>query len=146
MEINKADVLTIFILSTVFFSLASWNLGSTEVPQNNLQIKEKSDFFVDFGKIERVGTIYFLVKNSSEAQIDVYTGSPGNWNFEGTIDIQVSYYSWSDGLILDKDSQQIGFVIDSEFIEIAELAILDSSDQTMKINYIVSKYLQFVFY
>jgi len=139
MEINKADVLTIFILSTVFFSLASWNLGSTEIPQNNLQIKEKADFFVDFGKIERVGTIYFLVKNSSEAQIDVYTGSPGNWNFDGTIEIQVSYYSWSDGLILDKDSQQIGFVIDSEFIEIAELAIIDSSDQTMKINYISSE-------
>jgi dolichyl-phosphate-mannose--protein O-mannosyl transferase len=139
MEINKLDILTIFILSIIFFSIATLNLGSTEVPLNSWKTNGNTDFFIDLGKIERVGTVYFLIKNSSETQIQVYTGSPGNWNFGGTIDIQIYYYSWTEGLALDVESQYIGFNVSSGFIEIAELAVLDSSNQKMAINSVGSE-------
>jgi hypothetical protein len=138
-EINKLDIFTIFILSVIFFSIATWNLGSSQVPLNNWITNENTDFFIDLGKSERVETVYFLIKNTSNSQIHVYTGSPGNWNSSGTIDVQFSYYSWTDGLTLDTESQYIGFDVNSDFMEIAELAVLDSSDQKMAITSISSE-------
>ena len=143
LKVNKQDLLTIILLSGIFFTIAIWHLGYTQVPLTNWEIDDSSDFFVDLGKIERVGTVYFLVKNTSnKTQIQVYTGDPGNWVFGGTIEIKVSYYSWTDGLTLDEDSQYIGFKVDGEFsevMEIAELAILDSANQKMEINSIDSE-------
>jgi dolichyl-phosphate-mannose--protein O-mannosyl transferase len=138
-EINRLDILAIFILSTVFFSIATWNLGSTQVPINNWKTNENTDFFIDLGRSERLGTVFFLIKNTSETSIDVYTGSPGNWNLVGTIDIQFSYISWTDGLALNTDSRYIGFNIDGGFIEIAELAVLDLLDQKLIINSVSSE-------
>jgi dolichyl-phosphate-mannose--protein O-mannosyl transferase len=138
-EINRLDILAIFILSTVFFSIATWNLGSTQVPISNWKTNENTDFFIDLGRSERLGTVFFLIKNTSETSIDVYTGSPGNWNLVGTIDIQFSYISWTDGLALNTDSRYIGFNIDGGFIEIAELAVLDLLDQKLIINSVSSE-------
>jgi dolichyl-phosphate-mannose--protein O-mannosyl transferase len=139
LEINKLDILTIFILSIVFFSASIWNLGSTQVPINNWETNGNTDFFIDLDKTVRVGTVYFLIKNTSETQIQVYMGSPGDWSLVNTIDIQFSYYSWSDGLTLDIETQYIGFNIGSGFIEIAEIAILDSLDQIININSVGSE-------
>lgn len=139
MEIKKLDIITIFILSTIFFSIAIINLGATEVPINNWKTNGNTDFYIDLGRNERVGTIYFLIKNSSENRIHVYTGSPGNWNASGIIDIKFSYYVWTSGLTVEEESQFIGFKIDSGFIEISELAILDSLDNKKTINSINSE-------
>ncbi len=119
--------------------MATLNLGNNQVPVTNWETNEKADFFIDFGKIEKVGTVYFLLKNTSETKINVYSGEPGNWILEGTIDIKFSYYSWTDGLDLDTNSQYIGFNVDSGFMKIAELAILDSFDQKITINSIGSE-------
>ena len=143
LKVNKQDLLTIILLSGIFFTLAIWNLGYTQVPLTNWEIDDSSDFFIDLGKIERVGTVYFLIKNTSnKTQIQVYTGNPENWIFGGTIEVPFSYYSWTDGLTLDADSQYVEFKVDGEFIEfieIAELVILDSAHQKMKINSIDSE-------
>jgi dolichyl-phosphate-mannose--protein O-mannosyl transferase len=139
MEINKLDILTIFILSTIFFSIAIVNLGVTQVPINNWKTKGNTDFYVDLGRNERVGTLYFLIKNSSETRIHVHTGSPGNWDSAGIIDIKFSYYVWTSGLNIEVESQFIGFKIDSGFIEIAEIAILDSLENKKPIASINSE-------
>ena len=139
MEINKLDIVTIFILSTVFFSIAAINLGETQVPINNWKTNGNTDFYIDLGRNQRVGTIYFLIKNSSETRIHVYTGSPGDWNAGGIIDVSFSYYVWTSGLTIDKESQFIGFKIDSGFIEISELALLDELKNIKIINSINSE-------
>ena len=119
--------------------MATLNLGNNQVPVTNWETNENADFFIDLGKIEKVGTVYFLLKNTSETKIQVYSGEPENWILEGTIDIKFSYYSWTDGLDLDTNSQYIGFKVDDGFMKIAELAILDSFDQKITINSIGSE-------
>lgn len=142
MEINKTDILTILILSTVFFSIATWNLGSSQVPINNWETTDNADFFVDIGRIEDVGFVYFLVKsqpsNDIKINVSIYSGFPGNWDFSETVNIGSSYYSWTNGNI-NTDSQYLRFVVQNGFIEISELAILDTSYQKLPITSITSE-------
>ena len=144
MEINKTDILTILILSTVFFSIATWNLGSSQVPINNWETTDNADFFVDIGRIEDVGFVYFLVKsqpsNDIKINVSIYSGFPGNWDFSETVNIGSSYYSWTNGNI-NTDSQYLRFVVQNGFIEISELAILKLilAYLMRDIRYIISK-------
>lgn len=135
MLIDKKDFLTILILSTIFFSLAIWNLGLNQTPINTWKTTENKDFYIDFGEFERVNRIYFLVKIGS-ANVTIFTGSPENWKSVGILEIPqwhgFSYYHWNN-LIINQETQYLRFNFKSTFIEVAELAVLKYDNQ--KINY-----------
>ena len=80
MQIDKRDLLTITVLSIVFFSVATWNLGMTQTPLTTWQTTENTSFYIDLGSFENVHSVYLLVKFGS-ANVTVYTGSPGNWKW-----------------------------------------------------------------
>jgi len=139
MHVNKQDLLTIVVLSIVFFTIATWNLGLTQVPLTTWQANQNTSFYIDLGKVENVNTVYFLVKEGS-AKVQVYTGAPGNWEHEMDLNITYpwSYYSWSK-IALASDTQYVRFNFTQASVEIAEIALLNSDNQKLAITTIASE-------
>jgi dolichyl-phosphate-mannose--protein O-mannosyl transferase len=89
-------LITIVLLSIVFFAIAAWNVGSINYPVTNWQSTQKESFYVNLGGIQQVQTVYFWVK-SGNATVTVYSGSPGNWTSMGQFILQPSgtdYSTW----------------------------------------------------
>lgn len=93
MQLNKRDVITIVLLSVLFFSIAVWNVGLAQAPVTSWQGTENRTFYVDLGQTENVTTVYFLVKRGN-ATVNVYTGSPDNWTSSGEVVLKGDS-SWS---------------------------------------------------
>jgi len=143
-HIDKRDLLTVAVLSIVFFSVAAWNLGMTQTPLTTWKTTENKSFYVDIGGFKNTGNVYFLVK-SGNATVEVYTGSPGNWSYSTTVTIE-GYYSWSQ-LYINKDTQYVRFDFQPQpssfppppFIEIAEMAILSQDNERIAVNAIATE-------
>jgi dolichyl-phosphate-mannose-protein mannosyltransferase len=133
-DLNKRDLLTITVLSIVFFSLAVWNLGLSQAPVNGWRTTENEAFYIDFGESASVGTVYFLVKEGS-ANVQVCTGSPGSWSDSGrNISISRSYYSWTETDI-NSLTRYLRFDFQPQSsIELAEVAVLSSDSQKIAIT------------
>jgi len=125
------------VLSIVFFSVATWNLGMAQVPLTTWQATENKTFYIDLGKAESLGSVYFLVKNGS-ANVQVYIGSPGNWSESGMLNITFSYYSWSK-LDISSNTQYVRFDFQQASIEVAEMAVLSQDNQRIAINAVTSE-------
>jgi dolichyl-phosphate-mannose-protein mannosyltransferase len=136
-DLNKRDLLTIAVLSIVFFSLAVWNLGLTQAPITTWQTTENKAFYIDLGESVSVGTVYFLVKNGS-ADVQVYTGSPGDWSDSGRLAIPNSYYSWNE-VTINSGTQYVRFDFEQASIEVAEMVLLSPDNQRIAITAINSE-------
>jgi dolichyl-phosphate-mannose-protein mannosyltransferase len=137
MDISKRDLLTIAVLCIIFFSVAIWNLGLTQVSLTDWQANENKTFYIDLGKPESVGTVYFLVKNGL-ANVEVYTGSPENWSNSRSLAIPNSYYSWSE-VNINSGTQYVRFEFEQASIEIAEMTVLSQDNQRVAITAINSE-------
>jgi dolichyl-phosphate-mannose-protein mannosyltransferase len=138
-DLNKRDLLTIAVLSIIFFSLAVSNLGLTQAPTTTWQTTKNEAFYIDLGEPASVGTVYFLVKNGS-ANVEVYTGSPGNWSTsESSLSISNSYYSWSEVNVYGLTRYvHVDFEPESS-VEVVELAVLSQDSQRITITAINSE-------
>jgi len=137
MDINRRDLVTIIVLSIIFFSIAIWNLGLTQVPITNWQATENKTFYIELGEPADVSTVYFLVKKGS-ANIQAYIGSHENWRSSRSLAISDSYYSWNE---VDINSLTQYVRIDLHLqssIEIAEIAVLNSDNQQIAITTVTS--------
>jgi hypothetical protein len=94
LNINKKDVLTIVLVSIVFFGIAVWNVGSINYPVTNWQATQPESFYVNLGSVQQVNTVYFFVK-SGNASASIYSGSPGNWTFIGNYSLQAGATDYS---------------------------------------------------
>ena len=83
LKITKIDVLTIVLLSTLFFSIAAYNVGAFTAPTTNWVNTTSQSFYVDLGSSQQVQTIYFFVRQGN-ATVDVSSGSPDHWSYLGT--------------------------------------------------------------
>jgi len=136
-DLNKRDLLTIAVLSILFFSLAVWNLGLTQTPITTWQTTENEAFHIVLWEPASVGTIYFLVKNGS-ANVQVYTGSPGNWSDSRSFAISTSYYSWNE-VNINSLTRYVRFDFEQGSIEVAEMALLSQDNQKIAIAAINSE-------
>jgi dolichyl-phosphate-mannose-protein mannosyltransferase len=132
MQIDKRDLLTFTMLSIVFFSIATWNLGMTQTPLTTWQATENRSFYIDLGRFESINSLYFLVKIGS-ANVMVYTGSPENWSYIGMFNIESSYYRWRK-FDINSSTQYLRFDFQQDSIEIAEMAVLSLDNQRVAIN------------
>ncbi len=132
MQIDKRDLLTFTVLSIVFFSIATWNLGITQTPLTTWQPTENRNFYINLDRFESINSVYFLVKIGS-ANVTVYTGSPGNWSYIGTLNIQFSYYRWRK-FDINSNTQYVRFDFQQDSIEIAEMAVLSLDNQRVAID------------
>jgi dolichyl-phosphate-mannose-protein mannosyltransferase len=81
-KITKKDLITIVLLSIVFFGIAAWNVGLVNGPVTNWQSTSQESFYVNLGSNQQVQNVYFWVK-SGNATVNVYSGVPGNWSYIG---------------------------------------------------------------
>jgi dolichyl-phosphate-mannose-protein mannosyltransferase len=136
MQIDKRDLLTIIVLSTVFFSVATWNLGMTKTPLTTWQANEDRSFYIDLGEIESIHSVYLLVKFGS-ANVTVYTGAPENWSYIRKLEIPThgsfAYYRWSK-FSINRDARYVRFDFQQASIEVAEVAALSLDNQKVAIN------------
>ncbi len=144
MQIDKRDLLTITVLSIVFFSIATWNLGMSKTPLTTWQATEDTSFHIDLGETESIHSVYLLVKFGA-ANVTVYTGSPENWSYVRKVDIPTwgssAYYRWSQ-FNINRDTRYVRFNfrfdfqsdLMQDFIEVAEVAVLSLDSQKVAIN------------
>jgi dolichyl-phosphate-mannose-protein mannosyltransferase len=141
MQIDKRDILTVAILSGVFFAIATWNLGMTQTPVTTWQTNEDTSFYIDLGESENVKNTYLLVKFGS-ANATVYTGIPGSWVNITTLDVSgsssFSYYRWSQFRI-NTVTRYLRFEFQEASIEVAEVSVLNSDNQKVPINTIANE-------
>jgi dolichyl-phosphate-mannose--protein O-mannosyl transferase len=105
-----------------------------QVPLTTWQTTENTSFYIDLGRLESVNSVYLLVKNGS-ANVQVYTGFPGNWSYTVYLNITYpwSYYSWSK-ITIDHDTQYVRFDFTQASVEVAEIAALSQENQRIAIN------------
>lgn len=114
--------------------MAVWNLGLTQTPVTTWQTAQNETFYVDLGKTEGVGAVYFLVKNGS-AYVQVYTGSPEDWSYVGYLNVTYpySYNSWRK-ITLDSNVQYVRFAFQPDSnVEVSEMAVLSQDNQRVDI-------------
>ncbi|MGD6852633.1 MAG: phospholipid carrier-dependent glycosyltransferase [Candidatus Bathyarchaeia archaeon] len=87
LKITKKDILTMVLLSILFFGIAAWNLGQTQAPQTQWQTTTQQSFYVDLGSSQQVKNAYFWVKTGN-GSLSAYSGSPGDWTFIGNFSLQ----------------------------------------------------------
>jgi len=141
-NITKKDIITMILLSLIFFSIAITNLGATQVPSNGLEIADEQPQVVilDLGSITSASTISFYIKNSEDTQIKIYTGQHDDWVESGTITITYpyAYMNWHSLNIRDTRYIRLEFEALAN-ITINELAILNSDNQLVPIVSVTSE-------
>ncbi len=156
LQINKKDIITIVLVSLVFFGIAVWNVGSIQYPVSNWQATTPESFYINLGQMQNIQTVYFWVQ-SGNAEVTIYSGSPGNWTYLGTYDLQpaATDYSVFQPCTINAYTQFLNFYVQpttydsrpnfwwsvpnpsdeqpSNFIEISEIGLMSPSDQQIKI-------------
>jgi Gpi18-like mannosyltransferase len=142
-NISKKDIITMILLSLIFFSVAITNLGATQVPSNGLKIDSDQPqiIILDFGHVTYVSKICLYLKDSQNTQITISTGQLDNWSTVGIepITYPFAYMNWKN-----RDLNQETRYIHLEFaalasIEINEIAVLNSDNQLIPIASIISE-------
>ena len=130
---DKREMLAIAVLCAVFFSVAAWNLGESQVPLTTWRVNGSPTFYIDLGETQSVSAVYLLVKNGS-ATVQVYTGFPGNWNLKGDLNLKYpfAYYDWNK-IAVNSESRYVRFKFEQASAEIIELAALGQDDQKLAI-------------
>jgi len=131
MPIDKRDLATIITLSLAFFLMATWSLGLADAPLTTWQASAGKSFYIDLGNLERVDTVYILIK-SGYANLQVYSGYPRNWSENGAASMY-DYYRWYK-IDINCETQFIKFVFQHSSGEIVEIAVLGEGKQKIAIN------------
>ncbi|MCL5876690.1 MAG: phospholipid carrier-dependent glycosyltransferase [Candidatus Bathyarchaeota archaeon] len=88
LKITKTDILTIVLLSVLFFGMAAWNLGRIDAPTTDWETTSWDIFYVDLGSVQQVQNVIFWVKMGN-ASVQVFSGEePGAWNPIGNFSLQ----------------------------------------------------------
>jgi dolichyl-phosphate-mannose--protein O-mannosyl transferase len=144
LNIDKKDILTIVLLSLIFFSIAVTNLGATQVPSNSLTVNTDTTqtAIIDLGRPEYVSSIYFYIKDCpTNSTIKIYTGQSDAWFEVGKIVsiFPFAYLNWNNTRVYQVTQYiRLDFEATSN-IEINEIAILDETEQLLPISSITSE-------
>jgi len=155
--ITKKDLITIVLLSIVFFGIATWNVGLVNAPVTNWQSTTQENFYVNLGSNQQVQKVYFWVK-SGNATVSVYSGEPGNWSYMGQFALQPrgTDYSVYQSLSLNANTQFLEFNVTavdydsqpmfanwgitnpsdkplSPFVQVTEIGLEDQNNQQIPI-------------
>jgi dolichyl-phosphate-mannose--protein O-mannosyl transferase len=140
LKITKKDLITIVLLSVVFFSIAVVNLGLTQSPTTTAQLTAGQSFYLDLGSSTNVKSMIFLLKQGA-INITISTGSPGNWQNNSINNLWPSatsedYYKWNEVTIgLTTQYLEVNFSQAGSFPTIiAEIAVIDQNNQQVTIR------------
>ena len=146
LDLDKRDLLTIAVLSVVFLSLASWNLGMTQTPVTAAQFSSGQDFIIDLGSVGDVKSIGLLVKDGS-FNLTVSTGSADNWQViasnirypynQAQEKWSIDYYKWYE-VNVQQTTRYVKLAFDqaspsSPNAIITELSVISTMDQQVSV-------------
>jgi dolichyl-phosphate-mannose-protein mannosyltransferase len=142
-DLNKRDLLTIAVLSIIFFSIAVSNLGATQTPITTEQISAGQGFYVDLGASTKVKSVILLLKEGS-FNLTLSVGSVDNWQVAAS-NVAFSYnsaeqqwseeyYKWHE-VSISQTTRYIKFTFNQSPYNtvIAEIAVIDSNNQQIPI-------------
>jgi Gpi18-like mannosyltransferase len=143
-NISKKDIITMVLLSLIFFSVAVTNLGATQIPSNGLKIdtEQPQVAILDLGRVTYVSTVCFYMADSQDTNIAISTGQPGSWDAMSSkmkITYPFAYMNWQKSGI-DRETRYIRLEFEaSANVEISEVAVLGLDDQMLPISSVVSE-------
>jgi dolichyl-phosphate-mannose-protein mannosyltransferase len=94
-KLTKKDIITIVLLSVVFFSIAVANLGLPQSPTTTAQLTAGQSFYINLGSETNVKSMVILLKQGA-INVTISTGSPSNWTFNITENWPYSNSQWSE--------------------------------------------------
>jgi dolichyl-phosphate-mannose-protein mannosyltransferase len=142
-HIDKRDLLTVAVLSIVFFSVATWNLGMAHTPVTTEQFSAGQGFYVDLGASTTVKSVVLLLKDGS-FNLTLFVGSPDNWQVVASnvaypydsVKQQWSeeYYKWYE-VSIQQTTRCVKFTFNQSPYNtvIAEMAVIGQSSQQIPI-------------
>lgn len=158
LKITKKDLLTIVLLSVLFFGIAAWNVGRINAPTTDWETATQSSFYIDLGSSQQVQNAIFWVKMGN-ASVQVFSGEPGAWNAIGNFSLQDrgTDYQVQKTMPLNTDTRFLRFDVTavtfdsrpnfsnwgvtnptdkepSPYIQITEIAISNPSNTQIPIN------------
>jgi dolichyl-phosphate-mannose-protein mannosyltransferase len=144
LHIDKKDIITIVLLSIIFFAIAVTNLGAMQVPSNSVTVNnsQPEGAIINFGSSVYINKLYFYMKDCQTTSIiKVYTGQPGNWTETGQISAGYPYAYWNwNNTNIQKTTQYIKLEFETGAnIEVNEIAAIDQSNQQIPITNIVGE-------
>ena len=146
LDLDKQDLFTIAVLSVVFFSLATWNLGMIQTPVTAAQFSSGQGFIIDLGSVNDVKSVGLLVKDGS-FNLSVSTGSPDNWQViasnirypynQAQQSWSIDYYKWYE-VNVQQTTRYVKFVFNqaspsSPKAVITELSVISTGDQQVSV-------------
>ncbi len=144
-QINKKDVITIVLLAVVFFSIASMNLGTTQVPTTTATLTDGQSFYITLNSSTDVKSMIVLI-DLGGFNFTVSTGSPSiNWTeatnvvFPSSNSGSEPYYSWQE-IPVGKTTQYLKVDVGPAYFatSIAEIAVIDQNNQQVTIQSITN--------
>jgi dolichyl-phosphate-mannose-protein mannosyltransferase len=143
LNLDKRDVLTIVVLSIVFFSLAAWNLGMTQTPVTAARFSAGQSFVVDLGSVNDVKSVSLMVKEG-DLNVTVSVGSPDNWDVAALNVLypynqkeqawSIDYYKWHEVTVQQTTRYlKIDFNYSPANPVITELSVISTEDQQVSV-------------
>jgi hypothetical protein len=117
LKLTKTDLITIVLLSVLFFSIAAYNVGesSSGFATTRWESTTNASFYVDLGSSQQVETVYFFVRQGN-ATVSIASGLPGNWNYVGSRNLEDDdrdFYKFYD-MTLNTQTQYLQFNITAQ--------------------------------
>jgi len=137
--LNKRDIISIIVLCVIFLSIATYNLGSANVPTTTATIAPGQGFYIDLGHSTNVKSLCFLLEDGGY-NVSIYMGSPENWTFLSSPPAYSDYYKWNQigvGQITQYLRVDFGQSSSGNAI-IAEVAATDASGQQVTVANVTS--------
>ena len=146
--LDRRDVFTIVLLSVIFFSIATINLGNTQSPQTTANVSNGQSLVIDLGSEQNVSKVYLLLKNG-HFNVSASIGSVDDWqkvayNIAKPYNTRdsswgIDYYKYHE-ISINKVTRYIKF--DFGYVpsngEIAEIAVADVNSKKIVINSVSS--------
>ncbi len=140
LKLTKKDVVTIVLLSIVFFSIAVANLGLTQSPTTTAQLTDGQSFYLTLANQTNVKSVILLLKQGA-MNVTISTGSPDNWGNNSVNSVWPSassedYYKWHE-VALAQTTQYLKFdfgPVGGYNTIIAEIAVIDQNNQQVTIQ------------
>jgi len=121
------------LLTVLFLGLSVWNLGDLRAPISNWELRNTpTDVVVSLAEPAHVDRVYLYLKSTSEITVDVYSGSPEQWDSEGTYTLSGEYRKWRS-VVVGRDTSQVRLLFQSGSGTIGELGLF-SGDQLLQVS------------
>lgn len=125
----RTHILILAVLIVLFLSLSIWNLGDFRAPNSAWGLDSTPrDVVIALGETARVDDVFLLRQDTSEINVELYWGSPGNWTSVGDRKVSGDYRKW-ERLSLGHETAYVRLLFKSGTGQIGEAAFFSGKQK-----------------